>query len=149
MSLNKKYKIASEFEGLFEFESPQEEFEHEKTLLSLKFLSEVQTILESESLTKKELAQMLETSASYITQLYKGDRLVNMAILAKIQEKLDIVFEIKAIPNKMDYASVGRDYPFIYTAIIVKKSNKFRQLNRPSYDFLAKKPLTDINLETA
>lgn len=149
MKLNDKYKIANEFESLFTFENKNEEIEHEKTILSLKFLNEIQTFIDAESLTKKDIAQKLETSASYITQLFKGDRLVNMEILAKFQDCLNFTFDIKANSNYVEYKSTIVDYPFKFKSIEIKNGNFFKKINNSEYKKETKELGLVNKLETA
>jgi hypothetical protein len=47
------------------------------------------------------------TSPSYITQLYRGDKLVNMLTLARFQKALDLEFEIV---EKKSYEEKVKDY---------------------------------------
>ena len=59
-----------------------------------KFLEKIQEIAAQKGLKKKDLAQKIGTSASYITQLYRGHKLLNLMTLAKLQKALDIEFDI-------------------------------------------------------
>ena len=99
MKFNKKYKIAPGFESLFAFKSKQDELEHEAKMIMFRFLSEVEKLHEENPFLKKDLAQAIGTSASYITQLYNGNKLINLITLAKLQDAYDFVFEIKARSN--------------------------------------------------
>jgi len=42
---------------------------------------------------------MIGTSASYITQLFRGNKIINLETIAKFQKIFDIKFEIKAVSN--------------------------------------------------
>ena len=69
----------------------------EERLLSFRFLSEIEKAMESHvdgALTKKELAQKVGTSPSYITQLFRGDRLINIPMLYKMLKAVEITIEI-------------------------------------------------------
>ena len=77
--------------------SKKQEIEHRTQMISYRILSEIEKVLERRGLTKKELAQKIGTSASYITQLYRGNKLVNMHFMGKCEEALGISFEIKNI----------------------------------------------------
>ncbi|GAB4324237.1 MAG: hypothetical protein Kow00127_16940 [Bacteroidales bacterium] len=79
---------------LFEFESPEEKLEHETYMLSFKFMHVVEQVMEAKNLNNKELAALIGTSASYITQLFRGNKLLNFKTLARLQEALDIRFDI-------------------------------------------------------
>jgi len=60
--------------------------------------------------TRKQLAAQLGTSASYITQLYRGDKLVNMPFLAKIQKVFDFRFDISETKSYQDQTSNNLDW---------------------------------------
>ena len=105
MKFKDKYNISSEFENLFSFDNDKEELEHEARMIMFRFLSELEAINDSGiSIKKKELAEKLGVSPSYITQLFNGNKLLNFTLLAKIQEAFNITFEIKARPNESLYS---------------------------------------------
>lgn len=68
-------------------------------MIMYRFLSEVEILSEERKMTRKELAQKIGTSASYLTQLYRGNKLLNLTTIAKFEKVFDITFEIKATPN--------------------------------------------------
>lgn len=103
MKFKDKYNVGPEFENLFSFKSKKEEIEHEAKMIMFRFLSELEKINSDNPVKKKELAQALKTSASYITQLYQGDKLINLLTLAKIQDAYNITFDIKAKHNTESY----------------------------------------------
>lgn len=113
MKFKEKYDVNEEDQNLFEFKSKEEEYEHEAKMLMFKFLSEIEKINDARKSFKKQLATAIGTSASYITQLYNGDKLINLLTLAKLQDVYNIEFEIKAISN--NYVSI--DKPFAIPSI--------------------------------
>lgn len=100
MKFKDKYAINPEFEELFSFKSKEEELEHEAKLLMFRFLSELEKLNGDRPIKKKDLAIALGTSPSYITQLFRGDKLINLASLAKIEKAYNITFEITASQNE-------------------------------------------------
>ena len=98
MNFSKKYKIAQGFEKMFEFESPKEELLHDAKIIQMKILHALAEYL-TQPITKKELAQLLETSPSYITQLYNGDKLMNLEMISRIQAAFNLEFEITIKPQ--------------------------------------------------
>lgn len=88
-------EIKNSFDDFFNSYSKEELLEQEARLLSFHFLSGVEQALEQQRISKKLLAEKVGTSASYITQLFRGDRLPNFYILAKMQDALGLKFEIK------------------------------------------------------
>jgi len=111
MKLSEKYKINPEFDSLFSFDSENEELEHEAKMIMYKFLSELEKINENEKIVKKDLAEAINVSPSYITQLFNGARLINLLTIAKIQKAYNISFEIIAKPSFENYNLIEFVYP--------------------------------------
>ena len=100
MRYKDKYKISKEFEEIFTFSNEKKELDHEAYMIMFRFLSEIEEYqVAGKNLKKKELASKLGVSPSYITQLFNGDKLLNLTMLAKIQKAFNITFEIKARRN--------------------------------------------------
>jgi len=93
--MDSKKEIYNQFQALFE-ESPEKEIETRAHILSLIFLSETEKAMDRKGWTKKRLAQEIGTSASYLTQLFRGDRVLNFKTIAKVEAALGINFEITA-----------------------------------------------------
>jgi ribosome-binding protein aMBF1 (putative translation factor) len=96
MSTNLKSKedVQQAFNSLFTHEDKKDEVKHRAHMLMFRFLSEVERVAEERKLKKKDIAKMIGTSPSYVTQLFRGDKLINMETLAKFEKELDIEFEI-------------------------------------------------------
>jgi ribosome-binding protein aMBF1 (putative translation factor) len=97
--LNSTEEIRNEFQKLFE-KSPEEQVEHRAQLLSYIFLSEAQKAMDRKGWTRKQLADEIGTSASYLTQLFRGDRLLNFKTVAKIEGALDVRFQINVTESE-------------------------------------------------
>ena len=105
MKYKDKYNISKDFEDLFSFRDEKDELDYEAHMLMFRFLSEVEkNNIESKTLRNRDLASKLGVSPSYITQLMRGDKLMNFTMLAKIQKVFDITFEIKARRNESLYS---------------------------------------------
>lgn len=92
-------EIKQEFEDLFKFKSEKEEIDHEARMIMFRFLSEVEKIVGNDKGYKKRLSRALGVSQSYITQLFTGEKLVNLTMLAKMQKELGIKFEVSVTPH--------------------------------------------------
>ena len=102
-----KYKITEGYENLFSFTSEEAELEHESRIIMFKFLKELDVLSGAgRKLKIKDLAIALDKSPSFISQLYSGEKLLSLKLLAKIQKAFDITFEIKAIPNTLNYSEM-------------------------------------------
>lgn len=94
-SLNSAHgEIETAFKTILSFDNEQDQLEIEAKIIMAKFLENIQEVAAQKGLKKKDLAQKIGTSASYITQLYRGHKLLNLMTLAKLQRALDIEFEI-------------------------------------------------------
>ena len=89
-------EIKNAFVNLLAFKSNEEEIKHKATMLMYRFLSEIEVLTEERKMTRKELAQKIGTSASFLTQLYRGSKLLNLTTIAKLEKALGITFTIKA-----------------------------------------------------
>jgi len=72
------------------------EIEHAAQMISYRLLSEIEKICEKRKITKKELALAVGTTPSYISQLFRGTKMVNMEILAKFEMALKFQFKIES-----------------------------------------------------
>jgi ribosome-binding protein aMBF1 (putative translation factor) len=97
MKSAKNDKILNSFNEIFDNLSEQDKLDNEAKLIMFRFLDIVERKREKLGWSRKELAKKVGTSASYITQLMRGDKLINMLTLAKMQKALDIKFDIAEI----------------------------------------------------
>lgn len=86
--------IQNAFSQLLTPATEEDKYALKGQVLALKFLSEIDEAMASRKMKKKELAKKVGTSASYITQLFMGDRKPNWEILAKMADALDIDFYV-------------------------------------------------------
>jgi len=93
-SKTKKGDFLDQINGLFQY-TKEEHFENEAYVLHMKIMSEVEKKMEEIGWKKKDLAKAVETSASYITQLFRGTRMLNLLMVAKFQEVFGGEFAIK------------------------------------------------------
>jgi transcriptional regulator with XRE-family HTH domain len=97
------YSIENELkDALLNFSTEHENFDlpHETRMVMYRFLSEIERLLDEHNLNRKELSQKIGTSASFLTQLFRGNKILNLETVAKFQNVFDVIFEIKAKPAK-------------------------------------------------
>jgi len=104
---NDPQKIKEAFDQFFNSFTVEEKFESDARLLMFRFLSIIEVRCEELGWNRKQLAEKVGTSASYITQLYRGDKLINMLTLAKFQKVLGLEFEID---EKKSYEETVNEY---------------------------------------
>jgi transcriptional regulator with XRE-family HTH domain len=78
-----------------------DKIELEEKILSARFLSQIEEYLDSNKMSKKDFAKKLGVSASFISQLFTGDKIASLKFMAKIQLKLGIKFYISTV-NQYD-----------------------------------------------
>lgn len=100
-------EITAAFDQLFNGFSDQEKINNDARLIMFRFLDIIERKREAMGWNRKQLAEKVGTSASYITQLFRGDKLINMPTLAKLQKALDLEFEIT---EKKSYEEIITDY---------------------------------------
>ena len=94
MKSDKSNEIKEAFNKLFNSLTEEEQIESDARLIMFRFLSIVEKRYKEMGLNRNQLAKRVGTSASYITQLFRGDKMVNMIMLAKFQTNLNLKFEI-------------------------------------------------------
>jgi transcriptional regulator with XRE-family HTH domain len=96
MKFNEKYKVNPEFADLFNSGTTNDSIEINAKNISNRFISEIEKLCDERGLLRKDLAKDLGTSASYITQLFRGDKLLNLNFISKIEDYFKITFDIHA-----------------------------------------------------
>ena len=126
---SKHFETNPEFQDLFEFRSLEEERSHNAQMISYRILSEVERVCEELKINKKQLAERVGSSPSYITQLFRGAKHVNMDIMARFEEALELSFAINA---KMD-GETQKDFVFNQVEKLNIKSCKHNQIYWTSF----------------
>lgn len=86
--------IKKEWDNLFNEISYEDRVASLADVLALQFLGLVDQKMEKDGISKKEMAEKIGTSASFITQLFRGDRKPNWNILAKMSIELSLDFKV-------------------------------------------------------
>ena len=98
--------IQKSLEDLFKPRSEDVETKHDSLMLMAAFLSEIEYVQEQKKVSRKELASMIKTSGSYLTQVFRSKKPLNFLTLAKIKRALNIGFEVKVyhknIPDELN-----------------------------------------------
>jgi len=85
---------------MLEFKSEREKTRIEEELLHLKFITSIEEIMDQKDINRTELANILDSSKSYVSQLFSGYKMINIRTLSKIQKALNVTFRIQAIDNR-------------------------------------------------
>jgi transcriptional regulator with XRE-family HTH domain len=98
--MNSKNKSLEKLNRMLEFKSEREKERLEEDLLNLKFITAIEEIMDQKDINKTDVAEILKSSRSYVSQLFSGNKMINIKTLTKIQKGLNISFKIYAIDNK-------------------------------------------------
>lgn len=79
--------------------SDQERIELERDLLQFAFVKQIHNHMHDKK--KKDLATEIGVSNSFISQIFSGDKKINIDLLTKFQRVLDFKFVIDSVPNKV------------------------------------------------
>jgi ribosome-binding protein aMBF1 (putative translation factor) len=96
--------------SLMKFESNAKKIKHDAYILMAGYLSEIELILRKYKISKKVLANKIECSPSYLTQVFRGDKPLNFLTLAKIKDELNIRFEVRVIDLKEKLSNGNSTY---------------------------------------
>jgi transcriptional regulator with XRE-family HTH domain len=152
MKFNKKYKVSSDFEAILGFPSNESRVEHNASIISAKFISEIEELMSNKAkpMKKKDLAVAIGTSAAYISKIFSGDKHINMETLAKIQDVFDIEFKIQAIPNTASFSSTFVEIDSIQDTDSIKAMGiLFNENFKPNYNEVSETALKIKKKETA
>jgi len=87
----------NQLKSVFDKKGFQEEVEFETNMLVLAFLSEIEKEADLQGIKRKELAKMVGTSPSYITQIMRGNKVPNLRILTALGLALGKKFDVRAV----------------------------------------------------
>ena len=146
MKSNNKYIINPEFEHLFAHANLENRLEEDAQMFSFKVLSEVQKICDDQKISRKELAKMVNTSASFITQLFTGTKQISPSMIARFQHGLKFELEVKAKCYEESYGDfVGKiaEHHHLLGQLFHSNNYSFLCSKRPDYN--QKSNLTRLN----
>ena len=97
MSAKKIDLLVSELEDVLKFENYEDRIEVKASFIQLDILNEVTELMKnSKSVSSKtELAKRLGKSKGFVSQLFSGDKALNLKMIAQLQE----IFDVRFIPS--------------------------------------------------
>jgi transcriptional regulator with XRE-family HTH domain len=111
MSLRSRGLAEKSFKELTDSIKESDEIMIESRLLMYRFLSEIEKITNERGINRKQLAKLAGTSASFITQLYQGKKIISLQMLTRIKKALNFDYKIEIInceeKIKHDYSELS------------------------------------------
>ncbi len=99
LSEHKLKELQNKFKSLKDKKSEDELIKQDEFVLMANYLSEIEKFQRDKGLNRKDLAHKIKKSASYLTQVFRGDKPLNFNTLAHIQKALGIRFKVTAFPK--------------------------------------------------
>ena len=99
-------RILKKLKDAISFKNDDEIIDFNASILSLEFTDLIEELMKNNDINKAQLARKLKTSKSYITQLFSGDKLINLKLLARIQR----IFKIKFVVGTNSFPSKSQQY---------------------------------------
>ena len=90
-----KEQIAADINALFNTKTKAQLIERDALMLQANYLSEIERLTKEKGINRKEIAILINTSPSYLTQVFRGDKPLNFVTLAKIKRALGLRFDIR------------------------------------------------------
>ena len=87
-----------------------------------RFLSEVEKKYKEKGWRRKDLAKKIGTSPSYMTQLFRGTKLINLEMIAKMQDALNIKFNIQSVDLNKESALEDHESSYLNHKIMEQES---------------------------
>ncbi len=94
--MTSKKTTQERFNEILSFRNEAEKIQFEAEIFSLDIMYEVECLMKSQEfdLNKTQLANKLDVSKGYLTQLFTGDKLINLKTMAKLQRIFNIKFSV-------------------------------------------------------
>lgn len=121
MSLSNRGLAEKSFKDLADSISESDEIMIETRLLMYRFLSEIDKITSERGINRKQLAKLAGTSASFITQLYQGKKIISLQMLSKIKKALNIDYKIEIIKYDEKIKQDCRELSAVQIAPAIRK----------------------------
>ncbi|MEM0996898.1 MAG: helix-turn-helix transcriptional regulator [Bacteroidota bacterium] len=96
--------LRNALDSVLQFGSEKEEIRHGASMISLDIIRTLEAYMDEKGLTKADIAAKIGTSKSYLTQLFSGEKLVNMTFMYRLQKAFGLEFEF-GLSNRISKAN--------------------------------------------
>lgn len=105
---NKLDDLMKDFEEFLSSKDDRERIETKASFIQLDILDEVKLLMKEKNISRTQLAKKLSKSKSFVSQLFSGDKALNLKMIAQFQE----IFNSKFIPSFKDYSEIIKSNNF-------------------------------------
>jgi transcriptional regulator with XRE-family HTH domain len=144
-SINNKKKLIKKLRDKLSLKTTEDRLQFETEKLNLDIIHVISTIMEKNNWSKADLAKKLNTSKSFITQLFNGDKLINLKTLAKIQQESGLKFrfelEEQILPEKEEH--ILKNVYNISEVLKDEVADYIKSIMEPVYEYIEKSKLPE------
>ena len=119
--MNTKYNPDGLNDHLTSIETPEFLEEVRAVMLGSAYLVRIEKAMHDKNMSKRDLAKKLNISASFISQVFNFDKLMNFKLLARIEKTLDLDFLQMWVPFDDD-DSIPQMHPTLASSQIVPRA---------------------------
>lgn len=105
---NKLDDLMKDFEEFLSSKDDRERIETKASFIQLDILDEVKLLMKEKNISRTQLAKKLSKSKSFVSQLFSGDKALNLKMIAQFQE----IFNSKFIPSFKEYSEIIKSNNF-------------------------------------
>ncbi|MCF6270995.1 MAG: helix-turn-helix domain-containing protein [Melioribacteraceae bacterium] len=123
MSAKKLDKIdlmINELGEALKFKNEDDRIDVKASFIQLEILDEVKEIMKAKNLSRKDLAKKMGRTPSFVSQLFSGDKSLNLKMIAKLQE----IFDAKFVASFKNYSEYLGTRNFSFGVYIRNNENK-------------------------
>jgi hypothetical protein len=120
-SIKNKKELEEKLKSVVRFKNDNDKLVFETEILHLNIINEILVLMEKNNFNKADIAKLLNTSKSYITQLFSGDKLINLKMLAKLQR----IFNVKFVFVPVNVGSEQSKNNKIHSAVADNNSSSY------------------------
>lgn len=135
--------MSNKFDELFNLET-EDQIEVDAYLLASRFLSVVEEHAELNGLTRGSLAELVGVSAPYLSQVFRGNKLMNLTLAAKFQRALKFEFSIDIAKNYQTDSKIDPKALVQYINYLPPNKSKATVINLASYNLMEINPIKDL-----
>lgn len=93
--LNKPNNLKEKFDALFDSIPEKDKLDIDAKVLMFRFLEIVEEEREKRDMNRKDLADILGVRPAFVSQLFNGNKLLNLVHMAKLQKAFGFEFEVR------------------------------------------------------
>jgi ribosome-binding protein aMBF1 (putative translation factor) len=79
---------------IIDFKNDREKIDFKATIISFDFMDQIQLLMDKHKMSRQALAKKMYIDTRVIDELFSGDRVLTLRMLAKIQDVFDVRFRI-------------------------------------------------------